>query len=60
LVVGVLTGHVLKDPDAVVNYHTDNLADIVPAYPNQLHEAEGDIDEIVAILMREQREAEQV
>ncbi|MBN1867888.1 threonine synthase [Candidatus Sumerlaeota bacterium] len=24
-VVGILTGHLLKDPDAVVDYHTDNL-----------------------------------
>jgi threonine synthase len=27
LVVGILTGNLLKDPDAVVNYHTDNLRD---------------------------------
>jgi len=27
LVVGILTGNLLKDPDAVVNYHTDNLGD---------------------------------
>ncbi|OGV38602.1 MAG: threonine synthase [Lentisphaerae bacterium GWF2_49_21] len=26
-VVGILTGNVLKDPDAVINYHTDNLRD---------------------------------
>jgi threonine synthase len=26
-VVGILTGNVLKDPDAVINYHTDNLKD---------------------------------
>ncbi len=50
-VVGVLTGHVLKDPDAVVNYHTDAMDDVVPAHPNRLHEAEGDADEIAAILM---------
>lgn len=49
-VVGVLTGHVLKDPDAVVNYHTDALEDIHPAHPNRLHEAEGNVEEIAAIL----------
>lgn len=49
-VVGVLTGHVLKDPDAVVNYHTDNLEDIAPSFPNRLHEAEGNVEEIAAIL----------
>lgn len=27
MVVGILTGNLLKDPDAVVNYHTGNLAD---------------------------------
>lgn len=27
LVVGILTGHILKDPDATVHYHTDALAD---------------------------------
>jgi threonine synthase len=52
-VVGVLTGHVLKDPEAVVNYHTDNMEDIAPAYPNPLHEAEGNVEEIAAILTRE-------
>jgi threonine synthase len=53
-VVGVLTGHVLKDPDAVVNYHTDNLEDIEPNYPNRLHEAEGNVEEIAAILTGKQ------
>lgn len=52
-VVGVLTGHVLKDPDAVVNYHTDRLEGLVPHYPNRLHEAEGDVDEIAAILTKQ-------
>ncbi|MEO1444265.1 MAG: threonine synthase, partial [Chloroflexota bacterium] len=54
-VVGVLTGHVLKDPDAVVNYHTDALEDIRATYPNRLHEAEGNVDEIAAILKGEPR-----
>lgn len=58
-VVGVLTGHVLKDPDAVVNYHTDTLDDIHPAYPNPLHEAEGDIEQISAILMRNAKKTAQ-
>jgi len=56
MVVGVLTGHVLKDPDAVVNYHTDNLEDIRPSYPNKLHEAEGNVEEIAAILTQAQVE----
>jgi threonine synthase len=53
-VVAVLTGHVLKDPDAVVNYHTNALEDIRPAHPNRLYEAEGEVAEIEAILTRKQ------
>ena len=33
-VVGVLTGHVLKDPDATTGYHNETLDGINPAYPN--------------------------
>jgi threonine synthase len=50
-VVGVLTGHVLKDPDAVVNYHTDAMEDVRPSHPNPLYEAEGDVEEISRILL---------
>lgn len=54
-VVGILTGHVLKDPDAVVNYHTNQLDDINATYPNALHDAEGDADEIADILTKTSR-----
>ncbi len=33
-VAGVLTGHLLKDPDMVVNYHQDKLPGIEPSWPN--------------------------
>lgn len=33
-VCAILTGHVLKDPDAVVGYHRGTLEGIVPAEPN--------------------------
>jgi len=35
-VVGILTGHLLKDPDATVNYHMSNLGDrnIESRFPN--------------------------
>ncbi len=49
-VVGLLTGHVLKDPDAVVNYHEDRIEGLHPTYPNPLHEAEGSVEEISKIL----------
>ncbi|MCU0482368.1 MAG: threonine synthase [Anaerolineae bacterium] len=51
-VVGILTGHVLKDPDATINYHRDQLADIRANYPNQIHQAHANADEIAAILNR--------
>lgn len=51
-VVGILTGHVLKDPDATINYHRDQLADIRANYPNQIHQAHANADEIAEILNR--------
>jgi threonine synthase len=53
-VVGVLTGHVLKDPDATIGYHSTTLEDIIPQYPNRLLEAPDDIDAIVDILTNNQ------
>ena len=37
LVVGILTGHILKDPDATVHYHTDALGErgIASTYANR-------------------------
>jgi len=49
-VMGILTGHVLKDPDATIGYHSDNLEDIEPQYPNELLTAGDDIDEIIGLL----------
>lgn len=48
--VGILTGHLLKDPDATIGYHNDTLNDIIPNYANQLHNAEADIIQITRIL----------
>ncbi|MFW5692096.1 MAG: threonine synthase [Chloroflexota bacterium] len=49
-VVGVLTGHLLKDPDATIGYHRGMLEAIEAVYPNRLHAAEGDAAEIIKIL----------
>jgi len=49
-VVGILTGHVLKDPDATIAYHEGRLADIEAAYPNRLHRAEPSVEAISRIL----------
>ncbi len=54
-VVGVLTGHVLKDADAVINYHSNALDHIHANYPNQLHQSEANVEALRAIL--ESREA---
>lgn len=52
-VVGILTGHVLKDPDATIGYHSASLDDIEPAYPNPIYTAADDVNAITHILMGE-------
>ena len=49
-VVGVLTGHILKDPEATIGYHADQLGGIVPRHRNAMLQAEDDIDEIIRLL----------
>jgi len=34
-VVCIITGNILKDPDATINYHLSKLKGISPAYPNK-------------------------
>jgi threonine synthase len=52
-VVGILTGHVLKDPDATINYHRNTLPKLRAKYPNHLFQAEPSIEEISRILTSE-------
>jgi threonine synthase len=49
-VVGVLTGHLLKDADATIGYHTGTLESIHARYPNKLYKAEGEPEAIIEIL----------
>jgi threonine synthase len=49
-VVGILTGHVLKDPEATVDYHADRLAHVRAVCPNVIHDAEPTVEAIAAIL----------
>ncbi len=49
-VVGILTGHVLKDADAVIDYHSNQLEGIHPQYVNKLHQSEATIEALSAIL----------
>jgi threonine synthase len=52
MVVGILSGHLLKDPDTTIGYHNNSLEGIQPQYPNQILSAGDDIEEIVALLSR--------
>jgi len=49
-VVGVLTGHLLKDPEATIKYHEGGLAGIKAKYPNRIHAVEPTIDAIASFL----------
>jgi threonine synthase len=49
-VVGILTGHILKDPDATIGYHSQSLDNLTAAYPNTLYQAEPSADEIAQIV----------
>lgn len=49
-VVGVLTGHLLKDPDVVVGYHQDRLEGITATHANAPIRVRGALDEVLAIL----------
>jgi threonine synthase len=52
-VVGILTGHVLKDPEVVIAYHQNKLDDIESNYANTMYQASNDIEEIKRILTSE-------
>lgn len=49
-VVGVLTGHILKDPDIVIKYHEESLADITSNYPNGLRTIDPTLEDVRALL----------
>ena len=51
-VVGILTGHLLKDPDATIGYHNNSLDNIESAHANPMHPTEPLIEDIKQILMR--------
>ena len=51
-VCGILTGHLLKDPDVVVGYHTGDLDGIEARYANAPISVPDDLDAILAELRR--------
>lgn len=52
-VVGVLTGSVMKDPDAIIAYHSNQLEDIIPTYQNRMRQAGDSVEQIKSILLGE-------
>jgi threonine synthase len=52
VVVGILTGHLLKDPSATIGYHNGTLANLTAEYPNQLYQAEPSVEEIMDLLTK--------
>ncbi|MBL8133523.1 MAG: threonine synthase [Anaerolineae bacterium] len=50
-VVGILTGHVLKDPDATIGYHAGTLPGLRAEQPNHPHEVPATVDAISDLLM---------
>jgi len=46
-VCGVLTGHLLKDPDAVVNYHSSRLDGIECAHANTPHSVDATLSAVL-------------
>ena len=57
-VVGVLTGHLLKDPDATIGYHQNTLDNLHANYPNHMLKVGDDADEIVRLLTEHNQQLE--
>ena len=49
-VLAVLTGNILKDPEATIGYHADQLAGIKPGFPNRILKADDNLDDIIRLL----------
>ena len=43
-VVAILTGHLLKDPSIVIDYHTDTLESLDANFRNQMHQIPAEFD----------------
>lgn len=49
-VVGILTGHVLKDAEVAISYHNETLDGIRSNYPNHLHQSTANVEALSRIL----------
>jgi threonine synthase len=52
LVCGILTGHLLKDPDTIINYHQGRLEGIRPGQVNPLLSASANTDSILELIRK--------
>ena len=52
-VLGILTGHLLKDAVSTISYHEGTLEGIKAKYPNRIHEVQPTIEDIARVLGRE-------
>jgi threonine synthase len=52
-VVGVLTGHVLKDPEVIIGYHSGTLQNLTSTYPNTLRTIDPTLDAVESLLNTE-------
>ncbi len=52
-VVGILTGHLLKDPGIVIDYHQGTLEGLQSSYANPLRTIEPTLDAVAALLSEE-------
>lgn len=50
VVVAVLTGHLLKDPDSTVDYHLGKLESVTPAYPNAPLRIKPTLEEVLRLI----------
>lgn len=53
-VVGILTGNVMKDPEATIAYHSAQMENIIPTYRNRLRQAGDSLLEIRRMLNAEE------
>lgn len=49
-VVAMLTGHLLKDPTVVIDYHEGTLEHIQPTFANRIQQIDADLNQLAAII----------
>lgn len=58
-VVAMLTGHLLKDPTAVIEYHQGTLDNINPTFANKISQIDNDLSQLAALIVPPEPEASQ-